>query len=328
MDDALGWVILISLFAAPVLVQVFGAEGRRERLRARDPNEFYKRELEHWASKHPIQAFDLLPVDRACPKCKHYPLNGSYATSRDWWRVPKADDQEVLAKMRSEAEPVAWIECPSCRLRSPTIVTERLWTLKQKQTAEEYKLREEARKRRAFAIKRDQEQRRKRKLSTSRGLLSLTPAQFERAVAKILEVNGYSDAAVSGGPGDLTADIFCRDAEGRLVVVQCKKYVDKLVGSREMQSFIGMMTNEHRAEVGLYVTTSSYTGPAASLGRKHGVQLIDGEQLVELAQALHPTWDDEEVQKLLEGPPKKEPPPAPEWVREWRARERRKKREG
>jgi len=50
-------------------------------------------------------------------------------------------------------------------------------------------------------------------------LLRLTPRQFEEAIATLLTAQGYHDVKVTGGPGDLGADVVCRDDEGQLVAV-------------------------------------------------------------------------------------------------------------
>jgi restriction system protein len=116
-------------------------------------------------------------------------------------------------------------------------------------------------------------------------LLALTPTQFEQAVAQLLGDLGYHQVKHIGGSGDLAADIVCRDAEGRSVVVQCKRYGPAhRVGSPEIQKFIGMVTVHHHADHGLFVTTSSYTQPALALGKQHGVELIDGATLVKQLQ--------------------------------------------
>lgn len=49
-------------------------------------------------------------------------------------------------------------------------------------------------------------------------LLALTPAAFEEAVAAIYREYGFRRVVRTGRPGDLAADITCRDARGRLVV--------------------------------------------------------------------------------------------------------------
>lgn len=119
-------------------------------------------------------------------------------------------------------------------------------------------------------------------------LLHLTPTQFEGAVGDLLHDLGYRDVRRVGGAGDLAADLFCRDAQGRSVVVQCKRYAPgKRIGSPTMQSFIGMVVVHHRAERGIFVTTSDFTQPAANLARDHNIALIDGEELGRLIEIVH-----------------------------------------
>jgi HJR/Mrr/RecB family endonuclease len=121
-------------------------------------------------------------------------------------------------------------------------------------------------------------------------LLTLTPRQFEMTVGQLLNDLGYRDVVHVGGSGDLSADLKCRDARGRSVVVQCKRHAPGIsVGSRDLQAFIGMITVHHRAERGIFVTTSTFTGPASELAREHGVQLIDGAQLGKLVAGVSGT---------------------------------------
>lgn len=117
--------------------------------------------------------------------------------------------------------------------------------------------------------------------------LALTPDQFEMAVGDLLSQAGFRQMRLVGGPGDLGADLLCRDASGRPVVVQCKRYApEKRVGSQAVQTFIGMVAIHHRAHRGIFVTTSEFTTPAIELAREHGLLLIDGQALVALAQGV------------------------------------------
>ncbi len=54
------------------------------------------------------------------------------------------------------------------------------------------------------------------------------------------------------------------------------------VGSREVQTFIGMMHVHHQAERGIFVTTSTLTAPAARLAAEHKLEVIDGPALARL----------------------------------------------
>jgi restriction system protein len=126
--------------------------------------------------------------------------------------------------------------------------------------------------------------RRQRRLRTLQAFMALTPAGFEGAVAGILRRLGYRRVRTVGGAGDLGADILCRTPAGDRVVVQCKRWAPaRRVGSGVLQSFIGMAFVHHRAARALFVTTSSFTPAALHLARDHGIDLIDGRRLVELA---------------------------------------------
>jgi restriction system protein len=140
----------------------------------------------------------------------------------------------------------------------------------------------------AIAIARYVQRRRRFRARTLAELYALTPTQFEQAVADLLHALGYRDTRRVGGAGDLAADVLCRDAEGRSVVVQCKRYkADNEIDSPMMQLFIGMVYVHHKAGRGIYVTTSRFTDPAAALAHEHDIMLIDGAELTRLMADLH-----------------------------------------
>jgi restriction system protein len=122
-------------------------------------------------------------------------------------------------------------------------------------------------------------------ISTLNGLLSLSPSQFEVAICDLLRFWGYPAVEHTGRGGDLAADIVCRDSAGALTVVQCKRYSpSNLVNSPEIQTFIGMIYAHHRAQHGIFVTTSGFTQPALALAREHNIRMIDGNELVSYIQ--------------------------------------------
>jgi restriction system protein len=78
-------------------------------------------------------------------------------------------------------------------------------------------------------------------------------------------------------------DILGRDANGRSTAVQCKKYApSQRIGSKAIQTFIGMQKIHHRTETGVFVTTASFTPAAKKLALEHDIWLIDGPALVKL----------------------------------------------
>lgn len=114
-------------------------------------------------------------------------------------------------------------------------------------------------------------------------LLTMSPARFEQAIAGLFRELGYRRVRTVGRSGDLAVDIECHDAEGRVLMIQCKRYARGLkVGSRDVQTFVGMIFMRHRADRGLFVTTSSFTKPAINLARDLRIELIDGRRLATL----------------------------------------------
>ena len=136
-------------------------------------------------------------------------------------------------------------------------------------------------------------QRRLQHVRTLGDLLACTPHEFERRVGDILAETGYRSVTWVGGAGDLAADLTCRDQSGKTVVVQCKRYAPgNQVGSPAIQQFIGMMAVHHKADKGVYVTTSEYSRPAIDLARRHGITLIGGRDLTDLVHKIQARQND------------------------------------
>jgi hypothetical protein len=131
------------------------------------------------------------------------------------------------------------------------------------------------------------------------GLLGLTPRQFESAVAVLLRKRGYRDVQLVGGAGDRGVDIRCRDRDGHLVIVQCKRYSpNRPIGDPAIQHFFGMMVH-HGAARGIFVTTSRFTLAARNLARQRGIELINGSDadLVRHIRAGHGRAGSQEERK-------------------------------
>ncbi len=109
---------------------------------------------------------------------------------------------------------------------------------------------------------------------------SMNGTQFEHLVARLLRRDGWRDVHVTGGSGDLGADVTARHpGDGSLLVVQCKRYSGRAVSSPDLQRFLGTVFHHHRADHALYVTTSYYSRPAHQLASSNGVQLLDRQAL-------------------------------------------------
>lgn len=116
-------------------------------------------------------------------------------------------------------------------------------------------------------------------------MLALDPSQFEEFVADVLRRQSFKNVRRVGGSGDLNADVVARDSNGRSVVVQCKRYKPgNRIGSPAIQTFIGMVAVHHKADRGIFVTTSSYTNDARRLAQQHGITLWDGGDLTRMVK--------------------------------------------
>ncbi len=116
-------------------------------------------------------------------------------------------------------------------------------------------------------------------------LLALSPREFEHATAMIFRNRGYRRLDVVGGAGDYCVNVQGIDPDGRSVVIQCKRYAPgNKVGSREVQTFLGMATVHHRADRAILVTTSAFTSNGWKIAKEsHGrIELIDGHRLSQI----------------------------------------------
>lgn len=103
---------------------------------------------------------------------------------------------------------------------------------------------------------------------------------FEHHVAALCERDGCTQVQVSGGAGDLGADITARLPNGRFMVIQCKRYApDRSVGSPDMQRFVGTARPVHHADVAVFVASCRFTGPARDLARGQRIVPVDRDLL-------------------------------------------------
>lgn len=117
-------------------------------------------------------------------------------------------------------------------------------------------------------------------------LASLTAEGFEEFVAELFEAIGY-EVERTGGTGDEGIDLRVTRA-GLRGIVQCKYHSRGVVGSPELQKFLGSV-HHGRGHKGFFVTTRTFSLAAEKFAAEHPIELIDGPRLVELVQeALGP----------------------------------------
>ncbi|KQX61278.1 restriction endonuclease [Streptomyces sp. Root1310] len=129
------------------------------------------------------------------------------------------------------------------------------------------------------------------------GYEELDPYEFEEAIAELCRRDGCTEVEVVGGAGDLGADVVGRTPDGRVLVIQCKRYSDtNRVGSQDMQRFGGTCFAVHGAEVAAVVTTGDFTAPAVEYASQCGIVCVDGEDLGRWQDAEGPRpWEPEFV---------------------------------
>ncbi|WAL99578.1 restriction endonuclease [Streptomyces sp. Je 1-369] len=110
---------------------------------------------------------------------------------------------------------------------------------------------------------------------------ALSWQDFERYVADLCRRDGCTRVLVSGKTGDLGADVIGYLADGRKLVIQCKKYApERSVSSQDMQKFLGTARNEHGADVALFVTTCRrFTAAALGLAVRHDIIAVHRDLL-------------------------------------------------
>jgi restriction system protein len=118
------------------------------------------------------------------------------------------------------------------------------------------------------------------RMRTLAGLQSMDPYVFEKHVARVYESLGYT-TQVTKGSGDGGVDIVAT-RNGTRTVIQCKRYAtDNKVGAPEIQMLYGAMAHDG-ASSAKFVTTSSFTDQARAAASKLSIELIDGNQLLNL----------------------------------------------
>jgi restriction system protein len=117
---------------------------------------------------------------------------------------------------------------------------------------------------------------------------NMSGPEFEQFVARLMRASGYRHVTVSGGSGDMGADVVGRSPCGRRVVVQCKRYKGNL-GSPHVQRFAGTARDIHRADVALLVTTGRPTAQAREVALRCRIMLVDRPALARWVstQVLH-----------------------------------------
>lgn len=127
--------------------------------------------------------------------------------------------------------------------------------------------------------------------STSRAVLRrevarLSPGQFEEYVAAAFRESGWS-AQVTGGTGDQGADVIVTTRNGTRLVVQAKKYRNR-VGNSAVQEIVAAKAIYDAQAAAVVTSGPGYTRGARELAHANGVALLTTSDLALLKSGQRP----------------------------------------
>lgn len=127
---------------------------------------------------------------------------------------------------------------------------------------------------------------RRRFLETRTSLESLAAGgwrQFERLVGEAFRRQGYSVEETGLGGADGGIDLILRK-DGRRTLVQCKQWKRQQVGVSVVREMYGLLAH-HQAHAVKIVCIGTYTNDAEHFAQGKPIELIGGEQLLDMIQA-------------------------------------------
>jgi restriction system protein len=106
--------------------------------------------------------------------------------------------------------------------------------------------------------------------------------RFEAVCERLFAQAGFQTKSQShGADGGVDIWLYSRNSEGPAAVVQCKHWVGRAVGVKEVREFFGVMTSKS-VKRGTYVTSSTFTPAASEFAKDNGIHLLDGDGLLSL----------------------------------------------
>jgi len=109
---------------------------------------------------------------------------------------------------------------------------------------------------------------------------ALSWQEFEHLVGETYRRNGYRVTELGGAGADGGIDIELR-ASGKRLVVQCKRWKNRIIGVALVRELFGAMTGE-QADGAIFVTSGSFTRDAVDFARDKPIKLVNGHELVEM----------------------------------------------
>lgn len=128
-------------------------------------------------------------------------------------------------------------------------------------------------------------------------IYKLRPEEFEDYIGILLKKLGYQNVKVIGGihQADGGFDVKA-EKDNQIYYIQVKKYgLHRPVKVEQVRAFYGALKADHPEAKGIFITTSYFTygfrHTAESFAGKVGIELIDGQKLVEMIKLADMTYE-------------------------------------
>ncbi|WP_231402362.1 restriction endonuclease [Caenimonas aquaedulcis] len=125
--------------------------------------------------------------------------------------------------------------------------------------------------------------------------------RFELVCSSLFGQGGFETRAQShGADGGVDIWLYSQHAEGPAAVVQCKHWIGRQGGVKEMREFFGVMSS-HKLQRGTFATSSTFTADAQRFAKDNGISALDGQKLLALIATRTPVQQVELLQLAYEG---------------------------
>jgi restriction system protein len=125
--------------------------------------------------------------------------------------------------------------------------------------------------------------------------------RFEALCASLFGQAGFEARSQShGADGGVDIWLYSQHSDGPAAIVQCKHWLGKPVGVKELREFYGVMAS-HKLLRGTFATTSTYTPDARQFAKNNGINALDGQGLLALISRRTPQQQKELLEIAYEG---------------------------
>jgi len=125
--------------------------------------------------------------------------------------------------------------------------------------------------------------------------------RFEALCASLFAQSGFETQAQShGADGGVDIWLHSQHADGPAAVVQCKHWLGKPVGVKELRELFDVMAS-HKLQRGTFATTSSFTEDARRFAKDNGISALDGQGLLALISTRTPAQQESLLAIAYEG---------------------------